>query len=179
MSDENGMVVPDWTDSMKSTPEYEMLEAAQSSAGKVKVLEKEVVESFSTHFAEYEVKDKDLLVHLFPRRDENDRWYPSSLKDDGTYIPSRRETVTDLRFPEDMEERIKVAVDAVWQGDVAIDKTVILAIDPAEDIEFANPYEHDTGAYAVQFQDAANTASAFGLSKFMDSFCEALDKQLE
>ncbi len=177
MSGNSGMAVPVWVDSMKD----KMVKAHQEvrlDDSPVTVRQLEVIEVFSTHFAEYELKENDLLVHLFPRGGPSDRWYPSDYRD-GKYIPARREVRAGVMFPDDMMEKIKSAVDVVWQGDVAIDKAIILAIDPAEeDIENATTYEHDTGAFSVQFQEAANTVKLVDIRKFMDQFCEAIDKQL-
>lgn len=176
-NDNSGMAVPEWVDNMKD----KMVEAHQKvklDNSPVTVRQLEVIETFSTHFAEYELKEEDLLVHLFPRGGPSDRWYPSEYRD-GKYIPARREESTGVMFPKDMEKMIKAAVDVVWQGDVAIDNAIILAIDPAEeDIENATVYEHDLGAFSVQFQGAANTVKLVDIEKFMDQFCEAIDSRL-
>ena len=118
------------------------------------------VTEFSTLFAEWMFKEKDLLLHLFPRAGAEDRWYPASYRD-GHYIPARREEKATITFPGDMRDLIKEASDKTWMGNVAIDLVPEL------------------GAYAVQFQDAKNTVDLVGPGKFVDKFCEALDALLE
>jgi hypothetical protein len=115
---------------------------------------------FSTLFAEWVFKDRDLLLHLFPRAGAADRWYPAEHRD-GVYIPARREEKATVSFPGNMRDLIKEASDKTWMGDVAIDLVPEL------------------GAYAVQFQDSKNTVELIGPGKFVDKFCEALDALLE
>ena len=118
------------------------------------------VTGFTTHFAEFEVKGRDVLVHLFPRGGESDRWYPETYKE-GKYLPARREVkIENVEFPDGIEDKIKKAADSMWQGSVAIEKVPEL------------------GAAVVQFQNAKTTAETLGVDKFVDRFCEEFDKTL-
>jgi len=156
----NGMPVPAWAEEAREQMFQAHGNLDYTNAG-VKRREFEVVHHFSTHFAEYAIKEGDLLVHLFPRSGSDDKYYPASYDPKKNYIPGRLEEKATVVFPGDMSERIKKAADKVWQGSVAIDLTPEL------------------GSYAVQFQDAKNTVNVVGVGKFMDQFCEALDGELE
>lgn len=154
------MPVPGWAKEAREQmfKEHEKIDYAKAGA---RPRDLKPIEAFSTHFAEYEVKGNDVLVHLFPRGDENDRWYPEEYKD-GKYYPARREVkVEGVVFPDDVEKRVKDAVDKVWQGSVCIEMVPEL------------------GAIVVQFQNAKTTAEVLGVSKFVDKFCEELDSSLE
>jgi len=157
----NSMPVPEWAKDASSQLS-KAYEGVDHSKSKTIVRDLSPVDTFSTHFAEYEVKKNDLLVHLFPRNGRKDRWYPESYNDSGTYVPGRREVKSkDCAFPMDMTDKIKKAADNVWQGSVAIEEVPEL------------------GAYVAQFQDAKNTIGVVGKERFVDSFCAALDSYLE
>jgi hypothetical protein len=147
----------------------------------VKKRELPVVEAFSNLFAEYEVRGHDLLVHVFARNGGEDRYWPPEIKEDGTRVEGRLELSGEEApsFPNDIVNRIKAAVDKVWQGDVAIDKATVLRYEESDDVAKDDPFERDLKAYAVQFQGAATTVGLVGVPKFVDQFCEALDRQLE
>jgi hypothetical protein len=176
---DDSMPVPHWVDTVRE----QMFDAHKNldyDGAKIKRRELPVVEDFSNLFAEYELRDHDLLVHVFPRAGGDDRYWPCEYKKDGTYVPSRLEdTVDGPSFPNDIVNRIKAAVDEVWQGDVAIDRATLLRYDSEEEVVDGDPVEADIKAYAVQFQSAATSAKLVGIPKFVDQFCEALDKQLE
>ena len=180
------MPTPSWAEEMKD----QMAEAYQNvEAAKFKPIDLSKITSFSTFFAEWMLKDKDLLVHLFPRDGAGDRWddgkyinrcrncraeveYPKRLNEMKpchrcghtglVYVPGRvEERSTKAEFPADMADYIKSAADKVWMGDVAID------------------YAPELGAFAVQFQHAKNTLNTVGESEFLDKFLEELDKIIE
>lgn len=127
------------------------------------------VTCFSTFFAEYMVKEGDLLVHLFPRAGGKDEW-----------SESRREVDTGARFPSGIEDKIRGAADEVWQGDVAIVEGKIWKYPRANpDIVEDETVEVSIGTYAIQFQNAGTAVKTLGIDKFMDKFCEELDARLE
>jgi len=180
-----GMSVPEWAGELKE----KMFEKAKSvpESSKMTLLDMNAITDFSTHFAEWFIREKDVLVHLFPRAGQEDRW------DDGhyltkchrchaevpeeiakakkpcpkcghmglVYVPGRRETKAECKFPENIKAIIQGAVDAVWMGDAAVEEVPEL------------------GAWVVQFQGGKNTAATLGDNKFIDSFCEAFDKGLD
>lgn len=180
----SGMPMPEWVGESRKD-----LHQAVSSAGtSFKVKEMKPITSFSTHFAEYYIEEKDFVLHLFPRNGPSDVWEeghylprcrscrsevplpegnrklkpcPRCGHAGLVYIPGRKEEKATVVFPGDMRDRILKAADATWMGDVAIDLIVEL------------------GAYAVQFQGAKTTASVVGLEEFADKFCSVLDELLE
>jgi len=153
------MDLPSWADektrrtAMKALAEYEMPEDFMQA-------ELIPITNFSNLFAEYMVKDRDLLVHLFPRAGADDLWYPEEYRD-GKYIPGRREEKSSVEFPVTMGGFIQDALNSVWMGEVATD------------------YIPELGAYSIQFQEAKNTVNTVGANKFVDKFCEELDSRLE
>jgi hypothetical protein len=175
-----GMPVPEWVSGAREEMQEVIGNGEPEAIGKLERRDLPVVEEFSTLFAEYEVKGKDLLVHLFPRGGEEDRYWPCEYREDGTYIPGRLEEVVEsVRFSDVVVDLIKAAADKVWQGDVAIDRAKILRYGESADVENDDPVEVDMGAFAIQFQQAANTVKIVGVPKFVDDFCEALDDLLE
>ena len=180
MTTNDSMPVPSWVGEAREQM-FEGHGELDYDKAEVKARELPVVDEFSNLFAEYEVRDHDLLVHVFARAGGEDRYWPPELKEDGTRIEGRLElTGSDAPdFPNDIVNRIKLAVDKVWQGDVAIDKATILRYGKEDDVAEDDPIEEDMKAYAVQFQGAANTVNVVGVSKFVDQFCEALDAELE
>ena len=99
MNNDGGMVVPMWVDNMKDKM-FEAHQEVKLNNSPVTVRQLEVIEVFCTHFAEYELKENDLLVHLFPRSGPSDRWYPAEYRDEN-YLPARREEKTGAMFPND------------------------------------------------------------------------------
>lgn len=166
----------------------------------------DVITSFSSHFAEWEIKGDDVLVHVFPRSGGEDQWVvghyiprcrncksdvpvPEKLSQmtpcercghSGlVYIPSSAESFSESEFPENMEDLIMSAADKMWAGQVAIDRASVLRYGEDADIAKDEPVEADMKAYVVQFQRARNTAKVMEPGKFIDAFCEALDAQLD
>jgi hypothetical protein len=176
-----GMPVPHWVDEAREQM-FDGHSQLNYDNAEVKPRQLPVVENFSNLFAEYEVRDGDLLVHVFPRNGGEDRYWPPEVKEDGTYVGGRlEEIIAGVSFPNDIVNRIKDAVDKVWQGDVAIDKATLYHYGEQADVAEDDPVEVDLagGAYAVQFQNAANTVTVVGVEKFVDQFCEELDRLLE
>jgi len=175
-----GMPVPHWVNEARE----QMFDGhSKLSYDKAKVEQRKlpVVENFSNLFAEYEVRDDDFLVHVFARNGGEDRYWPPEIKEDGTRVEGRLELSGEDApdFPNDIVNRIKEAVDKLWQGSVAIDKATVYRYDLDADVAEEDPVERDLKAYAVQFQNAATTAKLVGVEKFVDQFCEALDELLE
>ena len=157
----SSMPIPEWAKNAgdQLARAHQAIDYGKADA---KIRDLTLIDAFTSHFAEYEVKNNDVLVHLFPRRGDGDRWYPASCDKHGAYRPARREIrVEGCLFPQDMGGKTKLAADNVWQGNVAIDEVPEL------------------NAYVVQFQNAKTTAQTVGVSKFVDKFCEEVDKQLD
>jgi hypothetical protein len=173
----NEMPIPSWVEDGKK----KMFEAHSGmGGGKVEPRKLPVIDSFSTHFSEFEIRDKDLIVHLFPRGGESDRYWPAEYRDDGTIIPGRLEEKFDnIDFPPGVEKLIKAAVDAIWQGDVAILRSSVYHYGKDADVAKEQPVEKDLGSYVVQFQGGGTTATLRGVEEFVDNFCEMLDRHLE
>lgn len=152
------MPMPDWATDEARGQTADMLDGTAARAGAIQFVP---VTNFSSHFAEWTFRGSDLLVHLFPRTSLGDAWTPTRYDAEDNYIPARREEKATVAFPGDMRDRILAAVDKTWMGDVAIDLV------------------HELGAYAVQFQDAKTVVHSVGPGKFVDTFCEAIDAQLE
>jgi hypothetical protein len=170
------MKIPEWADNHESRKALDVLENIGCQAT---IQQMEKVINFSTFFAEYEVRGDTLLLHLFPRDGEQDRYYPSEVRDDKR-IPGRLELdISSVRFPRNIQELIKRAVDAAWMGDVAIEDISLLRYNEGADIEEAKPEEINMGAYVVQLQGVKNTAVTVGVGKFVDKICEKLDQLLE
>lgn len=165
---------PKWADEM----EAKLHEAVSVGGMGLQSPDLTPITDFSTLFAEYEFKGNDLLVHLFPRKGSEDRWYPDEVRD-GKYIPARREEDIGARFPKDFEVKIKSAADEIWQGEVSIQESKVFRYDEGADVEKDEPKEVSIGSFAVQFQSAKQTAKVVGVGKFMDQFCEELDARLE
>lgn len=165
---------PEWVEEMESKLHQEV----EGGVITTKPVELTPITDFSTLFAEYQFKGDDLLVHLFPRAGAEDRWYPGEVKDD-RYLPARREVDTGARFPSDMYDRIKSAADSVWQGEVSIKESKVFRYRKGANIKTDKPDEVSIGSFAVQFQNAQQTAKLVGVGKFMDKFCEELDARLE
>jgi hypothetical protein len=154
-----------------------------------------VCTNYSTFFAEWMVRDDDVLVHLFPRAGRADEWQdghyiarcrkcdrevrdtarPCSCGHKGLrYIPGRREIGrTDARFPTDMQDRLTRAVDRVWLGSVAIESTRDIMVKTANDTG-ASP-DRDIGAWVLQLQGAAGAVDELAVERLFDS----IDQELE
>lgn len=178
------MVVPEWAGDLRAKMGDMFRDAPQEAeATPVNLIP---VTGFSTFFAEHTIRDKDIIVHFFPRAGESDEWAaggyinrckkcrrelnseevekkkvcPECGSAGLVYIPSRRETKSEASFPKNMRDLIKQAVDGAWMGDVAIE--------PVDEL----------GAYVVQLQGASNTSVTVG-KDFMDKICEGLDALLD
>jgi DNA-directed RNA polymerase subunit RPC12/RpoP len=176
------MPVPEWAGEMGES----MMDALgqQRDLG-VAALSLEPVTDYSTFFAEWERRDTDILIHLFPRNGADDKWedghylpicrecrYDMSREDAEqgkacprcnhkglVYVPGTREQQAAIAFPGTVKEHVEKAMDDAWLGDFALDLIPEL------------------GAVAVQVQDAALTDAA--LSQLLEKFFDSLDGRLD
>lgn len=172
------MPVPSWAEEARKQM-FDAHGAIDYNKGGVKVRELNKILDFSTLFAEYFERDDTLVVHLHPRGGEEDRYYPAEERD-GKRIPGRLElSFRKVQFPQNMEELIKKASDIIWMGSVAVEPVSVLRYEDDDDISVDEPKEVPVGSYVVQFQGVKTTAHVIGPKKFVDTFCEELDKLLE
>ena len=190
------MQVPTWIEDMKSQAAEEGFDLSEEkmvmgeNTGVAKFGTKNLtrIDNYSTFFAEFEVKDGDILMHFFPRDGAEDVWedghYTNRCKSCGRevempktlpelkpcpgcghtglrYIPGRVEEKAKVTFPDNIDSILKAAVDEVWLGDAAVE-----LID-------------ELGAYVVQFQAAKDTAGVVGAPRFAEKMCDALDVLLD
>lgn len=147
-----------------------------------------IVDDFSTFFAEWELRDLDLLIHLFPRGGEEDQYFegryinrcrscrrevpqPESIRSmkpcqacghSGLiYEAGRLEQKGDYEFPEDMVPVIEAACHAVWQGDVMYD------------------YVKELAAYVILFKAAGTVQELTEDGGLLDRFLVKVDAALE
>jgi len=85
-----GMPVPHWVNEAREQM-FNGHSKLNYDNAKVEPKKLPVVENFSNLFAEYEVRDGDLLVHVFPRNGGEDRYWPPEIKEDGTRVEGRLE----------------------------------------------------------------------------------------
>ena len=182
----SGMAIPKWATEEATN---QMKDALTDVGAAVPVArDLRVHDGFSTHFAEYEVKGSDVLVHFFPRSGPQDQWDngryinrcrscraevrpPRTRQEQVTcdrcgptrllYVQGRNEKGHSAKFPDDVQKRLVHAIDQVWLEGVAIEEVP------------------EVGAYVMQIQNAKNTANTVGLERFMDKLCEAFDAALE
>lgn len=179
------MKMPSWYNDAKKEMEGSFDETPQDVSFRPSYLE--LVEDYPNLFAEYELRDQDLLLHLFPRGGLEDRWSdghyigrchncrrevelpskpaelkpcPNCQRTGLVYIPGRGEDKAEVSFPENAKTLIKEATDVAWLGEVAID------------------FVEELGAYVVQFQKAVTTVKLVGSRKFVYSVCDALNDML-
>jgi len=179
-----GMPMPEWYDEAKEQLGETDKEPMNMTFQPVEFVR---VENFPHLFAEYDIRESDVLVHLFPRGGIDDQWTnghyinrchncksevpmpskPSELKPCPKcghtgliYVPGRVEEKADVAFPANAQDMIKEAVDEVWMGGVAIDEVPEL------------------GAFALQLQSAKNTAGVVGTAEFVGKICSAFDRLL-
>lgn len=180
------MPIPKWVGEAKDKM-VEMHQDLDHSA-RFEVEKLKPIVAFSTFFAEFEIKEEDLILHLFPRAGEDDKWeegkyidlcrncksrVPMPTKHSElkpcercghtglVYTPGRQEVGTDIVFPKNMGDIIKAAVDKRWMGGVAIELV------------------EELGAYVVQFQRASNTVKVGTPERFLDPILEHIDSQLD
>jgi len=173
-----GMAIPTWAKEAKDQMVKVHGEIDYNKGG-VSVRETNKLVDFSTFFGEYFERDDTLVIHLFPRGGQEDRYYPAEERD-GKQLPGRLElSFSKIKFPEGMERIIKTAADNTWMGSVAIEPIAVLRYEDEDDVETAVPTEVETGSYVVQFQNVKTSAHIIGVPKFVDRFCEEVDKLLE
>jgi len=176
------MPVPEWAGEMGG----QMMDALGNARDMgVTAKSLEPVTNYSTFFAEWERREGDILIHLFPRSGAEDKWedghylpvchscrYDMSREDAEArkpcpkcghvglvYVPGTRETQAAIAFPGEVKDHIIGAMDDAWMGDFAVDLIPEL------------------GAAAVQVQDANLTDVA--LSQLLEKFFDSLDERLD
>jgi len=179
-----GMKMPDWYGEAKEKMVEVLAEPPPSMSNP---LELEKITDLPYLFAEYNVKESDVLLHLFPRAGMTDQWEdghyinrcrscrsevpmpasrtqmkacPKCGHSGLVYVPGRSEEASKVKFPDNARDIIKEAVDTAWMGEVAIEMV---------------PELH---AYVVQLQKAKNTANTVGLERFVRQTCLALNTLL-
>lgn len=179
-----GMKMPEWYTEAKAKMADVLAEPLPPMPAP---LEMEKVTDLPYLFAEYGVKEGDVLLHLFPRVGLEDQWTdghyinrcrncrsevpmpgnPREVKKCPRcghggliYIPGRSEEASKTAWSPNVRDLIKQAVDTVWMGDVAIELVPELK------------------AYVAQVQGAKGTAKAVGLEKFVRQICDALNGSL-
>lgn len=187
MTENSGMPVPDWADTLKETMFAEH-RATSIDTAKMQVMDKVPVTAFSTLFGEWETRHDDILVHVFPRAGADDQWtdgryinrcrnckaevpMPAHIRElkpcvrcqhaGLVYVPGRREVAVSRRFPPETKDLILTAADAVWEGNVAIE------------------FVEELGAFVVQFQGAKSVPWFDSPGGMLDRFFEGLDGLLE
>lgn len=152
----------------------------------------QVIDCFSTLFAEWTHIGGDLVVHLFPRNGVRDTWYPGrhtavcrscrrthpEVGGDGiprspcpacrsrafVYQPGRGEIAGTLpfTFPQTFRSTMKAAADRVWFGDVHVD------------------YVPEMRAYCLRFVGVATVDKrAADNGGMLDRFLTELDARLD
>jgi hypothetical protein len=179
-----GMKMPEWYDEAKAKMADVLAEPPPPMPAP---LEMEKVTDLPYLFAEYSVKEGDVLLHLFPRAGPEDQWtdghyinrcrncrtmveFPSDprvmkpcprCRNTGLiYVPGRSEEASKVVWSPNVRDLIKQAVDTVWMGDVAVELV------------------EELKAYVVQIQGAKTTAKTVGLEKFVRQVCDALNSLL-
>jgi hypothetical protein len=179
----SGMPVPSWTNELKQKF-YEEAKKVPPQSG-LEPIEFHKIDVFSTHFAEWSVRESDLIVHFFPREGKGDQWsdghYLTKCRECKAevpvevararkpcphcghlgliYVPGRGEDKSSVSL-EGTEGLLKQAIDKAWMGDAAVELI------------------KELGAFVVQLQGAKNTAALVG-EKFIDKICEEYDRLLE
>jgi DNA-directed RNA polymerase subunit RPC12/RpoP len=180
-----GMNVPEWTEDLKQKF-YEMSKTVPSESSLTPLTFRAITE-FSTHFAEWGIRENDVLIHFFPRDGKDDSWeegyylpkckrckapVPEEIAQNNKpcpscghmgliYVPGRKEAKTALSSLNEAEPMLKKAIDAAWMGDAAVE------------------FMPELGAWVVQLQGAKNTAVVSDGNKLVDKICEEFDKLLE
>jgi len=181
-----GMPMPQWYEDAKK----DISVVAEKTADRVSIkpVEFEKLDDYQNLFAEFGVREGDVILHLFPRDGADDQWVeghyvnlcrsckkgvpaprsvsklspcPACGHTGLVYVPGRVEEKAEAAFPVNMRDLIKEAMDRVWMGDVAVEEVPEL------------------GAYAVQMQSARNTLKLVGPFKFVGRICEIIDELLE
>jgi hypothetical protein len=187
MTTMNEMPLPDWAPEL-AQKSAELHQKTQLKSVGFKELQP--VTHFTTFFAEWEFKNGDLLIHLFPRAGEADQWTegyylnkckacrrdvppvrdhrqfvrcPHCKRTSGLiYVPSRREEPPEgCSFPSNMEQIVKSSVDSVWFGDASVDLVPELC------------------AWAVKFIRAAGVQSVDEEGGLLDRFLSKIDSVLD
>lgn len=179
-----GMKMPEWYHEAKEQLAKVAVEPPPPMA---QPPEMEKLTSLPFLFAEYSMKEDDVLMHIFPRQGPEDQWFeghyinrcrncrkevefppnqralkpcPRCGNTGLIYVPGRSEEATKFKFPDNVRDLIKKAVDTVWMGDVAIELVPEL------------------NAYVVQIQKAGTTAKMVGLEKLVTKVCTMLNESL-
>lgn len=182
---------PEWTPREKEMMLNKMVELAKKlpTEHPLVPVEQRPIESFTTFFADWELKGDDVLFHFYPRAGAEDKWtaghYEPHCANCGAsvsvpkarhelracprcghvglrYVPGRTERPAEnVVFPEGMKDLLKKACDCLWMGEVAID------------------FVPELKAYVVQMQRAITAAKVFGFEQFADKMCSKVDELLD
>ena len=180
-----GMPVPEWAEDLKQKF-YEMSKEVPSESS-LTPIDLSAITEFSTHFAEWDTRENDVIVHFFPRDGKDDVWedgyylpkckrckasIPDELAQNKKpcpscghmgliYVPGRNEAKTSVSSLNEAEPMLKKAIEAAWMGDAAVE------------------FVPELGAWVVQLQGAKNTAIAAGGNALVEKICEEFDKLLD
>lgn len=141
-------------------------ESKKAPSGKqgLKTSEREftVVDAFSTHFGQFAWVDGKLVVHVFPRAGENDKFYPPKYTENGKqYIPGRLEKNAGIKWRGDIRQIIENACNEVTFGDVELD------------------WIPELHAWALRFHDCAVVDDWMGDGGYLAQFFTSIDAQLD
>lgn len=184
-----GMPMPEWYEDAVEKMGDILAEPPPPMAAPV---EWERIHDLPNLFAEYGVKENDVLLHIFPRAGLEDKWH------DGHYINRCHSCHNEVPIPDDPKSikrcprcghtgldyvpgraeakpEISFLKKEKWQGVVDLIKR---AVDGAWMGTAAVEIVPEMEAFVVQLQRAKNTAKVVGLEKFARSICETLNSSL-
>jgi len=179
------MPMPDWYQDAKKQMEAAQIVDDKPVTASFRPVELERVSDLAHVFAEYSLKENDILIHLFARGGLSDVWTPGhyinkcskcgSVVDaqEGpamkacacghfglVYVPGRTEEKNKVSFKQGVEAIIEGAVETAWLGSTAL--------------------EHipELDAFVLQLQGARTVANTVGVEKFVRKICENINKHL-
>jgi len=180
------MPIPEWAADGELRSQMKAAMGQESVAGRFQPENLNRVDNYSTFFAEWDMKDQTVLLHIFPRAGAEDVWSegyylprcrrcrkelprelaasrkpcPACGHTGLIYVPGRNEEGNaKVHFPTDVLTRVKRAVDEVWEGNVAIE--------PVKEL----------GAAVVQFQDV--NLKEERIFEMLEKFFDEFDRQME
>lgn len=189
--DSGGMPAPEWVGDAKSAL-YDALGQHSFDNQSFRPRDLSPVTNFSTFFGEWEVKEEDILIHLFPRAGAEDRWT------DGHYIPRCRRCRREAQVLEHSSEGAILRVSPCSCGhrgliyipgrrEARSEKTnfpldvatrIKQAADHVWEGELALEFVEELGAWVAQLQRAGSLKEDLRLS-MLGWFFHRLDELLE